>query len=343
MTHLSSREIRLRKRPEGIPAEEDFELVEVPVEEPGPGEVLVRNAWMSVDPYMRGRMSDRRSYVPPFEVGRPLEGGCVGRVVRSRNGGIAEGTWVLGRLGWRELYLSDGKDLVPVDPSLAPVQAYLGVLGMPGFTAYVGLLKVGELHEGETVFVSSAAGAVGSVACQVARLRGCRVVGSTGSAEKVAWLEKDAGVDAAFDYHAASDLAEELRRHAPEGVDVAFDNVGGKQLEAVLDVMNPFGRVVLCGAISAYNATSPPQGPSNLFLAITKRLKLQGFIVSDHTATMGQFRTEMAAWIAAGKLTWRETVVDGLEAAPRALIGLFRGDNIGKMLVRLDPGLPPGA
>ncbi len=304
--------------------------------------MLVRNVWMSVDPYMRGRMSDRSSYVPPFEVGRPLDGGCVGRVVRSRNDRFAEGGYVLGRLGWRELFVSDGGDLVPVDPAVAPLEAYLGILGMPGLTAYVGLLKVGELHEGETVFVSSAAGAVGSAACQIARLRGCRVVGSAGSDEKVAWLKAEAGVDAAFNYHAADSLTDELRRAAPEGIDVAFDNVGGDHLEAALNVMNPFGRVVLCGAISVYNAASPPPGPANLFLAIIKRLKLQGFIVSDHAATTGQFRADVGGWISAGALKWRETVVEGLEAAPRALIGLFHGDNIGKMLVRLEPPDPAG-
>ena len=337
MARFSGREVRLRKRPEGIPTESDFEMVEVATGEPGPGEVLVRNIWMSVDPYMRGRMNDRRSYISSFELGRPLEGGCVGRVVESRSDRFSAGDFVLGSLGWRDYFISHGRDLVPVDRSLAPLPAYLGVLGMPGFTAYVGLVKIGELHEGETVFVSAAAGAVGSVACQIARLKGCRVVGSTGSDEKVAWLKDDLGVDGAFNYHAVRDLGAELRRRAPEGVDLAFDNVGTTHLDAALGAMNDFGRVVLCGAISVYNATSPPPGPANLVLAIQKRLKLQGFIISDHTATQGQFRAEMGAWVSSGAIKRRETALEGLEAAPAALIGLFHGENIGKMLVRLVP------
>lgn len=334
---MKSREVRLVRRPEGLPSENDFEIVEVALRPPADGEVLVRNVWMSVDPYMRGRMFDRKSYVPPFRVGAPLEGGCVGRVIASRHPGFAVGDVVSGMLGWREAYLSDGTGLTRIDPSGVPLQTYLGVLGIPGLTAYVGLLEIASIKAGETVYVSAAAGAVGLVACQIARIKGCRVVGSAGSAEKVAWLRETARLDAAFDYRACPDLRAELARACPNGIDVYFDNVGGEQLEAALAAMNTFGRVVLCGAIAQYNQASPPPGPSTLVMAIPKRLTLRGFIVTDHLGTFPAFLADMRRWITEGRMVWQETVLEGIESAPRAFLGLFSGANAGKMLVRLAP------
>jgi NADPH-dependent curcumin reductase CurA len=335
MSQTVSREIRLKHRPVGLPQESDFELVSVPLPQPGAGAVLVRNLYMSVDPYMRGRMIDQPSYVQPFQVGQPLDGGCVGQVVQSQSDKLQVGDHVLGRKGWREYYVSDGGDLTRVDASLAPVQAYLGTLGMPGLTAYVGLLDIGRPKAGETVFVSAAAGAVGTVVCQIAKLKGCRVVGSAGSPNKVDWLREVAGVDAALNYKDVESLTAELGRLCPHGIDVYFENVGGAHLEAALEHMNPFGRIALCGMISHYNETEPGSGPRNLRVAVRKRLTLQGFIVSDHLQRQAQFYADMGAWIAAGKIKWQETIVDGIERAPQAFIGLFKGENLGKMLVRL--------
>ena len=335
MATTVSREIHLKNRPIGLPSESDFELVTVPVPAPEAGAVLVRNLYMSVDPYMRGRMTDQQSYVQPFQMGQPLDGGCVGQVVQSQGGKFQVGDYVLGRKGWREYYVSDGAELTRIDPTLAPVQAYLGTLGMPGLTAYVGLLDIGRPKAGETVFVSAAAGAVGTVVCQIAKLKDCRVVASAGSQAKVAWLREVAGVDAAFNYKDVGSLTAELGKHCPNGVDVYFENVGGAHLEAALEHMNNFGRIVLCGMISHYNESTPASGPRNLRFAVRKRLTLQGFIVSDHLERQAQFYADMGAWIAAGKIKWQETILEGIENAPKAFIGLFKGENVGKMLVKL--------
>jgi NADPH-dependent curcumin reductase CurA len=339
MTETVSREIRLKHRPVGLPSEGDFELARVPIPTPGAGEVLVRNLYMSVDPYMRGRMIEQPSYVQPFQLGQPLEGGCVGQVVQSEKGTFQVGDYVLGRKGWREYYISHGADLTKINPTLAPLQAYLGILGMPGLTAYVGLLDIGQPQAGNTVFVSAAAGAVGSVVCQIAKLKGCRVVGSAGSAAKVQWLQDVAGIDAAFNYKAVDSLTTELGNHCPHGVDVYFENVGGAHLEAALEHMNIRGRIALCGMISQYNESKPSSGPSNLRLAVRKRLTLSGFIVSDHVDRQPQFYADMGAWIADGRIRWEETIVDGIEHVPQAFLGLFAGENMGKMLVRLGPGV----
>ena len=335
MTVKISREIRLKNRPVGLPAESDFELAEVRVPQVGQSQVLVENIYMSVDPYMRGRMVDRKSYVPPFQIGQPLDGGCVGRVVESNNEQFKVGDFVLGMSGWREHFISDGTGLFKIDPNLAPIQAYLGTLGMPGLTAYVGLLDIGKPKEGETVFVSAASGAVGSIVCQIARIKGCRVVGSAGSDEKVAWLLKEAGVDAAFNYKKVDNVIAQVGKQCPKGIDVYFENVGGVHLQAALEYMNTFGRLVMCGSISGYNATEPVPGPTNLSYVTSKQLTLQGFIVREHLSKLPQFYADMAKWIAEGKINWKETIVEGLENAPRALIGLFKGDNFGKMLVRV--------
>jgi NADPH-dependent curcumin reductase CurA len=326
-----SREIHLAARPHGVPTPSDFALVEVDVPDPSEGQVLIRNAYMSVDPYMRGRMNDVKSYVPPFRLGEVLDGGAVGKVVASRNMHFPEGAWVVHRLGWRELGLSDGGGLQLFDPSFGPVSSALGVLGMPGLTAYVGLLDIGRVTEGETVFVSGAAGAVGSAAGQIAKLKGCRVIGSAGTPEKVEWL-RELGFDEVFDYR-ETDAREVLR----EGIDLYFDNVGGRTLEAALAALRVRGRVVACGAISQYNATEPPPGPRNLFLVVTKRLRIEGFIVSDHNDRIPAFLAEMAPWVRDGKVRYRETVVDGIENAAQAFIGLLAGDNVGKMLVKVGP------
>jgi len=335
MAPTISREIRLKNRPNGLPSARDFELASVPIPAPGPGEVLVRNLYMSVDPYMRGRMMEQPSYVAPFQLGQPLDGGCVGQIVTSKSSQFEVGDYVLGRKGWREYYVSEGAELTRIDPTLAPPQAYLGVLGMPGLTAYVGLLDIGRPQPGNTVLVSAAAGAVGSVVCQIARLKGCRVIGSAGSAAKVRWLHEVAGVDAAFNYKTVDSLTAELGKHGPRGIDVYFENVGGAHLEAALECMNMHGRIVLCGMISQYNEASGSSGPRNLRLAVRKRLTLTGFIVSDHADRQPQFQADMGAWIADGKIRWQETIIDGIENAPQAFLGLFAGENTGKMLVRL--------
>jgi len=330
-----SREIRLVARPRGVPVPSDFELVETELPDPAEGEIVIRNAYVSVDPYMRGRMNDVKSYVPPFTLGEPLTGGAVGQVVESRNERWTKGAWVLHDLGWREAAISDGRAVRLVDPALAPVSTALGVLGMTGLTAYIGIVDIAEVQEGETVFVSGAAGAVGSVAVQLARLRGARVIGSAGSAEKVAWLA-ELGVDASFDYTQTS-TRDALRELAPDGVDVYFDNVGGETLEAAIAAMNLHGRIVACGAVSRYNATEALPGPRNLFMVVTKRLRMQGFIVFDHYARFADFVAEVAHAVADGTIRYRETVVDGIERAPEAFIGMLAGENIGKMLVRVGP------
>jgi NADPH-dependent curcumin reductase CurA len=331
-----------------MPINENFEHVEVQIHEPRDGELLVRNIWMSVDPYMRGRMIDRKSYVPPFELGKALEGGCIGKVVESKNNQFAVGDYVLGMKGWREYWISDGNPasgISKIDPNIGPIQFYLGIFGMTGLTAYVGLLRIGQLKEGDTVFVSAASGAVGSVVCQIAKMKGCYVIGSAGSKEKVNWLVNNAGVDYAFNYKELRDenISTELRKaylqssSEEEGIDLYFDNVGGKHLEAALDNMKTFGRIVLCGMISEYNATSPIPGPSNIFLAITKRLRLQGFIVRDHYDMTNQFLNDMAKWVQEEKIKWKETIFEGLENAPKAFIALFNGENFGKTVVKIGP------
>ncbi len=329
-------EIHLASRPDGYPTEENFTVAEAEVRQPAEGEVLVRNLVMSVDPYMRGRMNDVQSYVPPFQIGQVLEGGAVGEVVASNAPGFQVGDTVLHGRGWRE-YATVGADhVVGVDPDAAPIGAYLGVLGMPGITAYAGLLKVGEFKEGDVVFVSGAAGAVGSIVGQVAKLRGAsRVIGSAGSAEKVKHLVEELGFDAAFNYKDEGPVIKHLAELAPTGIDLYFDNVGGEHLEAAITMLRLHGRVVLCGAISQYNAKSA-EGPKNLAAAIGKRLTLRGMLANDHDDLHDEFLREVGGWIADGKLHYTETVVDGgLAKAPSAFVGMLRGENTGKMLVKL--------
>ncbi len=331
----TNREVRLAARPQGWPTLETFELAEVPVPEAADGEVLVRNIYMSVDPYMRGRMNAAKSYAPPYEVGKAMYGGAVGQVVTSRAPEVTEGSFVRTGLGWREYAVLPARHCEPVDPSAGPLSAYLGVLGMPGMTAYVGLFEIGKAQPGETVFVSAASGAVGSIVGQLARLHGCRVVGSAGGPEKVAFLRDELGFDAAIDYREGG-LTEALLAAAPEGVDVYFDNVGGEHLQAALAAMNPFGRLAECGMISQYNEPTP--GPDNLFFVVGKKLTMRGFIVSDHADRAADFVRDVGGHLREGRLVARETVVEGIEAAPQALLDVLRGGtHLGKLVVRLAP------
>jgi hypothetical protein len=330
-----AREIRLVARPQGFPDENLFEVAETSIPDPAEGQVLIRNAYFSVDPYMRPRMNDVRSYVAPFTLGEAMTGGAVGRVASSQNPRYAEGDWVLHQLGWREWALSDGSALRTLDPAVAPISTALGVLGMPGFTAWYGLHELGTPTEGETVFVSGAAGAVGSAAGQMARIAGCRVIGSAGSPEKLEWL-RELGFDDVFDYREQSPR-HALAELAPDGIDVYFDNVGGDHLEAAIGALRTRGRVVACGSISRYNDAEPAPGPRNMFLVVTKRLRIQGYIISDHYERFGEFAEHAATWVREGRLRYRETVVEGIENAPKAFLGLLRGENIGKMLVKVGP------
>ncbi len=338
MSAQNSREIRLRRRPVGMPDPQDFELAETPVPLPAQGQVLVRNIYMSVDPYMRGRMIERESYVPPFKIGEALSGGAVGQVIASNgNPRFQKGDYVSNFSGWREWFVTGGAELTKIDPAAAPIQSYLGALGMPGLTAYVGLLKIAGLKDGERVFVSAASGAVGAVACQIAKNKGCYVVGSAGSDEKCAWLKSEARVDEAINYKTCGPLAKAVREALPEGIDVYFENVGGAHLDAALANMRMHGRIAVCGMIEQYNATSPPPGPSNFINVVPLRLTIRGFIVSDDFSMTPEFLRDMIQWHKAGKMKWRETVVDGIENAPEAFIGLFKGENFGKMLVKVGP------
>ena len=338
----TSREWHLTRRPHGVPVDEDFTLVDVELPAPGAGQILVRNSFLSVDPYMRGRMNDAKSYVPPFQLDQPMDGDAVGVVelvgegaVDSNGSPIATGDTVTHRFGWRTTSLVPAEAARVLDTSLAPAQAYLGVLGMPGLTAYAGLLRIGEFAQGERVFVSSAAGAVGSLVGQLARLKGASlVVGSAGGPDKTAWLLDEAGFDAAIDYK-ATPIRKGLAQAAPEGIDVYFDNVGGDHLEAAISALRPRGRVAVCGMVSVYNATEPAPGPRNLPMIIGKRLTLRGFIVFDHADLRPQFEAEVGQWLAEGKIVWRETVADGIDNAVNGFRDLMAGANTGKMLIRL--------
>lgn len=334
-------EIRLKSRPAGMPEPANFELVTVDVPDPGPGQVLVRNSYMTVDPYMRGRMMDRRSYVPPFQIGEALTGGAVGQVVAAGSGAQFQvGDHVLSMAGWREWFVANGPELMvqKIDPIPGVgIQSYLGSLGMPGMTAYAGLLRIAEFKPEDSVFVSAASGAVGAVVCQIAKAKGSkRVVGSAGSDEKCAYL-KEIGCDDAINYKTCGDLNAAVAKAFPDGIGVYFDNVGGAHLEAAIGNMRQFGRLAECGMIEQYNATEPPPGPRNLIMVVGLSLTMRGFIVSNHFDMMPDFMRDMAAWIKAGKMTWRETIADGLGKAPEAFIGLFKGENFGKMLVRVGP------
>lgn len=331
----TSREIRLARRPVGVPAAADFEMAETSLPAPGDGEVLVRNRFMSVDPYMRGRMYDRPSYVPPFALGEVLQGGAVGVVEVSRSDKLKKGDIVSSMFGWREAFVAPAAALEKLDvPSGIPMETFLGVLGMPGLTAWAGLLQIGKPKPGDVVFVSGAAGAVGSIVAQVAKLKGCTVIASAGSDDKCEWL-KSLGIQHVINYRTCGNLLDAVRAAAPKGIDIYFDNVGGEHLEVAIEVARPFARLIECGMISAYNDTEPTPGPRNIIQVVGKSLTMRGFIVIEFQGLRGDFLAEVAPWIRAGKLKWQETVLDGIEYAPEAFIGLFEGKNTGKMLVKL--------
>ncbi len=338
MTETTAQRIVLASRPVGEPTLDNFRLEKLPVSQPEPGQMLLRTLWLSLDPYMRGRMSDAPSYAKPVALGDVMEGGTVSEVIDSKIPQFAKGDIVVGRTGWQTHGLSDGSGLQKVDPTRAPIQTALGVLGMPGMTAYTGLLEIGKPAAGETVVVAAASGAVGSVVGQIARIKGAYAVGIAGGPEKCRHVTDELGFDACID-HRTPDFASRLAAACPKGIDVYFENVGGAVFEAVFPLLNPFARVPVCGLISIYNATALSAGPvllPHLMRAIlTKRLTIRGFIVWDFSARHEDFIRDVSAWVLEGRIKYREDVVDGLKNAPRALIGLLRGENFGKLLVRV--------
>jgi NADPH-dependent curcumin reductase CurA len=330
---IANMEVHLISRPTGLPTPANFALVKTEIPVPADGEVLVRNLFLSVDPYMRGRMKDTKSYVPPFELNKPLSGGAVGEVMESRTPGLKPGDIVLSSYGWREYFTAPASHLNRVSADIKPLSIYLGTLGMTGLTAWAGL-KMVDVKAGDVVFVSGAAGAVGNVAGQLAKIYGCRVIGSAGSNEKVKLLKEQCGFDEVFNYKSGPSV-NLLQAAAPDGIDVYFDNVGGDSLYAALASLRVHGRIIACGMISSYNDETPTPGPSNLAQIISKRLTMKGMIVSDSLNRLGEFMQEASGYVKAGKLRHEETVVKGIENAVDAFIGLFHGTNIGKMVVEL--------
>jgi NADPH-dependent curcumin reductase CurA len=333
-----NRRIVLASRPEGEPTPENFRLETVPVPTIGPGQVLLRTHWLSLDPYMRGRMSAAKSYAKPVEIGDVMEAGTVSEIVASENPGFSVGDIVLSHSGWQVYAISDGKGMRKLDSQAAPVTTALGILGMPGMTAYTGLLNIGQPKAGETLVVAAAAGPVGSLVGQIARLKGCRAVGIAGGPEKCSYVREDLGFDAVID-HRASDFAAQLEAACLQGVDIYFENVGGAVWDAVFPLLNDFARVPVCGLVSQYNATSLPQGPDRtpmlMWAILSKRLTLRGFIVRDFAAQSSDFARDVGAWLRAGQIRYKEDVTDGLERAPEAFIGMLKGRNFGKTLVRI--------
>jgi NADPH-dependent curcumin reductase CurA len=327
-----NRQILLRSRPEGAASLANFELMERPTPEPGEGEVLMRILYLSLDPYMRGRMSDAKSYAKPADIGQPMVGGTVGEIVRSRNPKYSVGDIVLGYGGWQEYALSNGAGLRKLDPKEAPVTTALGVFGMPGMTAYVGLIEIGQPKAGETVVVAAASGAVGSVVGQIAKIKGCQAVGIAGGTEKCRFVTGELGFDDCVD-HRAPDFAQQLEAACPKGIDVYFENVGGAVQQTVWPLLNDFARIPVCGLIAQYNATPMP-GP-DMFSVLRKRLLLRGFIVWDFAAKQADFLRDATEWVHTGRLKYREDIVEGLEKAPASFLGMLRGTNFGKMLVRV--------
>lgn len=333
-TKQANRKIILVSRPKGMPEQANFSLSESPVPQIKEGEVLIRSLYLTVDPYMRGRMNDRPSYIAPFQLNQPPVGGVVGKVIESKNPGFKVGDVVEGFLEWADYSVSNGKELQKVDPQLAPVSTALGVLGMPGMTAYFGLLEIGKPQKGETVVVSAAAGAVGMLVGQIAKIKGCHVVGIVGSDEKKDYLIKELGFDAAVNYK-KKEFSQELQKACPKGVDVYFDNVGGDVTDAVIKLINPHARIVLCGQISMYNLEKQDVGPRNLWILLTKSATMKGFLVFEYGKRFPEGIKQMAQWIKEGKIKYRENIIQGLENTPKAFLGLFKGENIGKQLVKV--------
>lgn len=330
-----NQQIILVSRPKGMPTDENFAIVETPIPQPKEGEVLIQTLYLSVDPYMRGRMSDRKSYVPPYELNGVVGGGAVGRVLQSKSPSYREGDIVLGNYGWQRYAVASADQLQKVNPELAPITTALGVLGMPGLTAYFGLLDIGQPKEGETVVVSGAAGAVGMTVGQIAKIKGCRVVGIAGSDEKTAYLVQELGFDAAINYKTTTDLREDLKAACPNGVDIYFDNVGGTISDAVMTMLNYQARIPLCGQIALYNLEKPDVGPRmQTQLLITSSL-MKGFIVRDYASRFEEGISQLAQWVREGRLKYKENIVEGFENTIKAFLGLFTGENLGKQLVKV--------
>lgn len=332
--NLLNHKFELAARPVGMPKRSDWTYKEEPVRDPGEGELLVKILYVSLDPAMRGWMNEGKSYVPPIGIGEVMRALALGRVLSSRNSAYSAGDYVYGSLGVQEYALTNGSGLTKVDPKAAPLPVYLSTLGMPGMTAYFGLLEVGQAKAGETVVVSGAAGAVGAVVGQIAKIKGCRAVGIAGGAQKCDYLVKELGFDAAIDYK-AENVRQALQHHCPKGIDVYFDNVGGEILEAALSQLARGARIAICGAISQYNNTMPPKGPSNYLSLLVNRASMRGFLVFDYASRYGEAAREMAGWLAAGKLKSREDIVEGLETFPETFLKLFKGENTGKLILKV--------
>lgn len=331
---IANRKFKLVQRPIGMVKREDFEFSQDPLAELSEGQFLIKNLYVSLDPAMRGWMNDAKSYIPPVGLGEVMRAGAIGVIQDSKNPAFAVGEHVVGMFGVQEYALSDGKGVTKVNPDLAPLPAYLGVLGMPGMTAYFGLLEVGEYKEGDIVVVSGAAGAVGSVVGQIAKLKGSRVVGIAGGAEKCRHVVEELGFDACIDYK-HENVKTALKQHCPKGVDLYFDNVGGEILDDVLTQIRMRARIVICGAISQYNNTQPVKGPSNYLALLVNRATMRGMVVFDHAARYNEAARDMAGWIKAGKLKHREDIVEGIETFPETLLKLFKGENFGKLLIKV--------
>lgn len=327
--------ILLKNRPSGTPSLEDFSIVEEEQPEVSEGEILLKSRYVSVDPYLRGRMRNEESYIPPFELNEPMESMVIAEVVESKNHHFRKGEFVSGMLKWKQFQVCNGRGLSKVDPEQAPLSAYLGILGLTGLTAYLGLDKIGKPQEGETLVVSGAAGAVGSIVGQIGKIKGCRVVGTAGSDEKISHIKDKFGFDAGINYNSAGDLAAALKEVCPNGVDVYFDNVGGEMLDAVMANVNKNARIVNCGAISLYNETEVPTGPRLEGILIKKTVLMQGFLVRDHAKDFGPAINQLATWLREGSIRYDETIVEGFENIPQAFLDLFEGKNKGKMVVKV--------
>lgn len=321
--------------PLGIPKISDFSIKEKNIELKDEKQVLITNKWISVDPYMRARMTERKNYKPPFQLDKPMEGAAIGKVVESNSSRFIKDDIVISNFGWRDNFIANENEIKKIKPIETPLQAYLGPLGMNGHTAYVGLFKIGKLKKHQTILVSAAGGSVGSTVCQIAKIYGCKVVAATGSDEKVKWLTSDIGVDHAFNYKKVDNLVLHLKSLCPEGYDLYFDNVGGNFLESAIYRMKNYGRVVICGRISQMNATSPGEGLKNMAHVLVKRLTIKGFLIFDHENDSENFENDMKNWVLSKQIKFKETIIEGIENSPQAFIDLLNGKNIGKMLVKI--------
>ena len=321
--------------PVGNPSLSHFDLKSETISLKNDDEVLVTNKWISVDPYMRARMTERKNYKPPFEIGKPMEGTAIGEIIESKSNNFKKGDFVLSEFGWRDNFIANSESLKKINPINVPIQTYLGPLGFTGHTAYIGLFRIAKIKPNQTILVSSAAGSVGSTVCQIAKILGCKVIASTGSDEKVEWLKKEIGVDHAFNYKKIDNLVLHFKDICPEGFDIYFDNVGGDFLEAAIFRMKNFGRIVICGRISQMNATSPGEGLKNMAHVLVKRLTIKGFLIFDHYDDYKDFENDMSNWVINKKIKWRETIVEGIENSPQAFLDLLNGKNIGKMIVKI--------